>query len=801
MLTKFRIAAAGFTPFILMACLLALGSFDTVEAQNLTVGSTTLAFNVAQGGSPSVQTVTTGSTGGSINFSISYTASWISAGTGLFNGTTGTSGQTLTVTVAPGNMASGNYNTTITLTPQNSSAPVDIAVNLTISGSGASTYVLSPSLANLYFAYELNQSAPPSQTVQITSSGIALPITSVVPSVTPSTTCPPGWLQVTASGTSTPAALTVSVNTTGLGAGTCGGKITVTSTTQANGTTSIGIPVLLFISANATLIVNIPAGLTQVTLHQGDPPQKFNIQITSSDPAVALNYTASASNAPWLAPPAPSSGSTPASPYVQITPGLVIAAGVYNGSVTINSPTLFGGSLTIPIMLTLLSSSAVTISPPGAQSFTELQGGSVPAPVTLTITGTTSSSFTTQITPGPAGGDWLQVTPQTATIAPGSPASLTLSIAPNTLGQGTYSSTVTITFIPSTIPAVTLFVGLTVGPPAAALVATPSAVSFSYQTGGAAPPTAIVGISNAATGVAGLAYTIGSISDSWISVSPGSGTTPGSVAVSVTPQNLQPGMHNGSFTLSASGVAVLTVPVSVFVSATSTPQPFIIGNNSSGVGGQVSPGEIIWIKGSGLGPALGVTGAGTNLGGVQVAFNNNNLGTMLYASSTQIDVVVPYEIGGQTAASIVITYQGVPSTAIQLPVVSAALGLSTDSQTGTGQAAVLNQNYSLNTASNPALEGSYISVYGTGGGQTNPPSLDGEITPLAQYPLVLQPFVTATIGGKNATVVYAGAAPGLVTGVVQFNLQVPTGVNGSALPIVISINGVQSQAGVTVAVQ
>ena len=77
-----RIAAAGFTPFILMACLLALGSFDTVEAQNLTVGSTTLAFNVAQGGSPSVQTVTTGSTGGSINFSISYTASWITAGIG-----------------------------------------------------------------------------------------------------------------------------------------------------------------------------------------------------------------------------------------------------------------------------------------------------------------------------------------------------------------------------------------------------------------------------------------------------------------------------------------------------------------------------------------------------------------------------------------------------------------------------------------------------------------------------------------------------------------------------------------------
>jgi uncharacterized protein (TIGR03437 family) len=72
------------------------------------------------------------------------------------------------------------------------------------------------------------------------------------------------------------------------------------------------------------------------------------------------------------------------------------------------------------------------------------------------------------------------------------------------------------------------------------------------------------------------------------------------------------------------------------------------------------------------------------------------------------------------------------------------------------------------------------------------------------FPLALSPYVTATIGGKNAPVVFAGAAPGFVTGLVQFNIQVPTGVSGTALPIVLTINGatvIQSQSGATVSVQ
>jgi uncharacterized protein (TIGR03437 family) len=283
----------------------------------------------------------------------------------------------------------------------------------------------------------------------------------------------------------------------------------------------------------------------------------------------------------------------------------------------------------------------------------------------------------------------------------------------------------------------------------------------------------------------------------------------------VSPQSLLPGSYNGSFTLTASGVANTTVTVSLFISASTTPQPFIISNAASGVGSQLSPGEIITIKGSGLGPGNGLSFTLSSLsnpvlGGVQVTFSGYS-GTLLYVSSTQINVIVPYEIAGSATTVIVVTYQGVLSAPITAPVAAASLGLFTNNQAGTGQVAALNSVSSCptapcyNTAATPALQGSYVSVYGTGGGQTNPASSDGEVSPTASLlPLALQSSITATIGGKAAPILFAGAAPGDVTGVVQFNIQVPTGVSGTALPIVITINGpvsTQSQATATVSVQ
>jgi uncharacterized protein (TIGR03437 family) len=55
------------------------------------------------------------------------------------------------------------------------------------------------------------------------------------------------------------------------------------------------------------------------------------------------------------------------------------------------------------------------------------------------------------------------------------------------------------------------------------------------------------------------------------------------------------------------------------------------------------------------------------------------------------------------------------------------------------------------------------------------------------------------IGGMQAEVQYAGAAPGLIDGVVQINARVPVGVSGAAV-LVVTVGGISSPP-VTMAVQ
>ena len=114
MLTMFRLAPVRFTSFGLLACFFAVGSFDTLRAQNLTVNPSTLVFTAATGGNPNppIQQVNVNGTG---NYIISTNAAWISASTGAFAGTGGTAPDILTVEINSTSLASGSYNGTITL--------------------------------------------------------------------------------------------------------------------------------------------------------------------------------------------------------------------------------------------------------------------------------------------------------------------------------------------------------------------------------------------------------------------------------------------------------------------------------------------------------------------------------------------------------------------------------------------------------------------------------------------------------------------------------------------------------------
>ena len=91
--------------------------------------------------------------------------------------------------------------------------------------------------------------------------------------------------------------------------------------------------------------------------------------------------------------------------------------------------------------------------------------------------------------------------------------------------------------------------------------------------------------------------------------------------------------------------------------------------------------------------------------------------------------------------------------------------------------AVLDEDFTFNSASNPAKAGSIITLYISGAGQTNPPSQDGQLngSPLAQP---VAP-VTVAFGGMPTTVTFAAAAAGLAAGVVQVNFVAPQQSTGN----------------------
>jgi len=229
---------------------------------------------------------------------------------------------------------------------------------------------------------------------------------------------------------------------------------------------------------------------------------------------------------------------------------------------------------------------------------------------------------------------------------------------------------------------------------------------------------------------------------------------------------------------------------------------------ASNLTGAIAPGEVVVLYGAGLGPSTLATyqlvdgEVPLSVAGTSVYFNGT-AGPVLYASSTQVAAIVPFELSGSTA-QVYVSYQGLTSTPLAVPVAAAAPALFTANDSGTGQAAAVNQNGSYNNAGTPANAGEYVSLYATGFGQTDPPGEDGAITqipPAGVLPLpVLQP-VTVSIGGKPASSAqYAGGAPGIVEGVIQINALVPSGLAAGNAAVVVTIGNYQTQAGVTVAV-
>lgn len=148
-----------------------------------------------------------------------------------------------------------------------------------------------------------------------------------------------------------------------------------------------------------------------------------------------------------------------------------------------------------------------------------------------------------------------------------------------------------------------------------------------------------------------------------------------------------------------------------------------------------------------------------------------------------------------------------------LLVAAASPGLFTSNQGGTGQAAVVNQDGTLNGPGNPAPIGSTILIYGTGQGQVSPAVPDGNAAPSLPLSntvavptsdgkacLNSQPSMCVALGNAFGAVKYSGLAPGYI-GLWQINVTIPAGITtGTAVPLRVVINGTPSNV-VTVAVR
>ncbi len=232
-------------------------------------------------------------------------------------------------------------------------------------------------------------------------------------------------------------------------------------------------------------------------------------------------------------------------------------------------------------------------------------------------------------------------------------------------------------------------------------------------------------------------------------------------------------------------------------------QPQGVLNGGSLLAGSLAPGEIITLIGDGIGPAFAVqplsSPSGTILGGTSVLFDGTPA-PLLYAGQNQINAIVPYQVAGQAVTQMQVSSAGSVIAGFSVSVVASSPAIFTLDASGTGQGAMLNEDSTMNSPSNPAKRGSIVVIFATGAGQTNPPGVDGQVVGVAA-PLPNLP-VTVSVGGINCAILYAGGAPGLISGVLQVNCQVGESVTpGYAVPIILKVGNAASPPGVTLAIQ
>ena len=231
-----------------------------------------------------------------------------------------------------------------------------------------------------------------------------------------------------------------------------------------------------------------------------------------------------------------------------------------------------------------------------------------------------------------------------------------------------------------------------------------------------------------------------------------------------------------------------------------------VENAASYSEGAISPGEMVTLIGTALGPqapaSMQVDSSGsiaTILSGAQVLFDGVPA-PLVYASASQVTAIVPFGISSPSA-QVQAKNGGQVSSPWAVAVAPSSPGIFSADSSGVGQGLIFNQDGTLNSDANPASSGSQVSLFVTGAGQVIPAGQDGAVVTADSLP---QPAlqVSVQIGGQPAAVLFAGGVAGMANGITQVSVQIPVGVpTGAAIPVTVQIGEGISQPGLTLAIQ
>ncbi|MGD0666621.1 MAG: hypothetical protein ABSB23_03610 [Bryobacteraceae bacterium] len=790
-----------------------VGTVSQQVTVNLTAGSgaagspsgyvapTTLNL-VAQSGTTAAVTqeiVFAGSGSFSISGSPHYSANsdsvaWFS--TSGVAGNLSTQGTAVTVYASPRNLGPGTYTATVQLAIVANGVAVSPAPSLSVNFIVTAGDVLaaSPSVVLL-------NNGTTSDTVSVTT-------TSSTP-LSLNVTADQTWLSATLQGSTTPTTISVTANITSLTNGLYSGNVLVTSGT----TPPLYVPVVVVVAGvtNPSGLTTSSPSLTFAAQVGGSAPANQTLTVSSSPSGTAFTASASVTTptgGTWLSIAPKGSLTTNQALAVSVNQS-GLATGTYTGNIAL---TANGATLNVPVNLVVNTTGTtggnITVSA-SALGFSALAAGTAPASQTLTVSSTAGSSGVAFTAAASSSGNWLSVSPTSGTTQ----ALLTVAVNQASLSAGSYTGTITITPTGGTAVVVTVSLSVVSEP---TISVSPGLLSFDFQVGSGGTVSPGILTVTAAGGTASFQASASS-SPNWLTVTPASGSTSTSttLSVQVNPAGLAANTTPYTGTITVSGVSGTQGSVTVDVSLSVTnPLPIVAAvlNAASFVNGPISPGEIVSIFGSSIGPvnpaSLTLNSAGkvaTSIGGVQVSFSGY-LAPLTYASSTQINAIVPYEITASKAPFVEVIFAGQKSNEPGLQLTTSAPGIFTQNGSGTGPGAILNPDNSLNTQANAAPKGGEIQIFMTGEGLTTPAQADGTVTPAnlsGVGPITPAPqlVVSVLIGGVPAKLEFAGEAPGLVAGLLQVNADIPATATSGANSITVQIGKNISQNNVTVWVQ